>query len=159
MKPTEDRLKKVTQTWTRGILSEKDEHELLKTLTTLSVSVGNVLDHLGEDKFCRIPAANKRFVSTVVEAKGGLEFIVAMGWVKSTLEGKEFWTLDSSDPAKLEALKSARKLIDERKDLVSLKIEGAAKALEQEKKKKKKKKKKKVLCVDTTASKRTLAIL
>eukprot|EP01126_Amoeba_proteus_P050684 TRINITY_DN6006_c0_g1_i2.p1 TRINITY_DN6006_c0_g1~~TRINITY_DN6006_c0_g1_i2.p1 ORF type:complete len:141 (+),score=54.30 TRINITY_DN6006_c0_g1_i2:440-862(+) len=65
-----------------------------------------------------------------------------MGWVKSTLEGKEFWTLDSSDPAKLEALKSARKLIDERKDLVSLKIEGAAKALEQERKEKEERSKK-----------------
>lgn len=35
-----ERVRKLTQQFTRGILSEKDDHVLLTTLTTLSMVVG-----------------------------------------------------------------------------------------------------------------------
>lgn len=67
----------------------------------------------------------------MTQAKGGLEFIVAMGWHKSTIDEKPFWTFDVSDTERLDAIKAARTLIDQRKELQTLKIEGAVKALEQ----------------------------
>ncbi len=100
-----------------GLLSEKDDHVLLLTFTTLSLVVGmicffdfahkrgNLVDNLDNEKFARIPYANKRLETTVTGAKGGLEFFVAMGWQKSTIDEKPFWTFNVQDPDRLEALK------------------------------------------------------
>eukprot|EP01127_Copromyxa_protea_P008328 TRINITY_DN1914_c0_g1_i1.p1 TRINITY_DN1914_c0_g1~~TRINITY_DN1914_c0_g1_i1.p1 ORF type:complete len:138 (-),score=38.30 TRINITY_DN1914_c0_g1_i1:28-441(-) len=68
--------------------------------------------------------------------EGGLEFIVAIGWQKNVIDNRAFWTFDVQDPDRVDALKNARVQIDERKELLALKIEGAVKALEREKKEK-----------------------
>lgn len=56
---------------------------------------------------------------------------MAVGWQKATIEDKPFWTFNVSDHDRLDALKAARKMVDERKELLHHKIEGAVKALEQ----------------------------
>lgn len=55
---------------------------------------------------------------------------MSIGWQKTMIENKPFWTFDVADHDRLAALQAARVLIDQRRELLSLKIEGAVKALE-----------------------------
>jgi hypothetical protein len=78
---------KIKTAFNRGILEETEPVDLLKTLELLVKVIGNLVKFPTEQKYRRIAADNKTFNEAVINAKGGLDFVVACGFKKKDLEG------------------------------------------------------------------------
>uniref|UniRef100_A0A6B2LJG5 PUB domain-containing protein n=1 Tax=Arcella intermedia TaxID=1963864 RepID=A0A6B2LJG5_9EUKA len=89
---------------------------LLATLETLSKVIHNILDHPDEDKYRKIPITNKAFAEKVTDRKGGKAFLLACGFLRKTMEGKDVWYLGQTgtDIAVLELARD--EVVDKRKN-------------------------------------------
>eukprot|EP01120_Amphizonella_sp_Union-15-10_P004305 TRINITY_DN14935_c0_g1_i1.p1 TRINITY_DN14935_c0_g1~~TRINITY_DN14935_c0_g1_i1.p1 ORF type:complete len:523 (+),score=103.03 TRINITY_DN14935_c0_g1_i1:85-1653(+) len=95
---------------------EIETPNLLKTLQTLYLILDNIITHPDDEKFARVPATSKRFASDVLEAKGGLQFILKAGFRKKVIEFKEFWVVSTLEF--LPSLIAAREVVREKKELL-----------------------------------------
>lgn len=137
------KMERVKQAFNRGILEEVVDVDLLKTLEMLARVVGNLVNFPTELKYRKIPADNKMFNEAVINAKGGLEFVVACGFHKKDIDGRDFWsneeyflnfagkTFWAIENPNAEVLQFALNLVNERIDKIKKKQEQEMKRLDE----------------------------
>eukprot|EP01123_Difflugia_compressa_P010840 TRINITY_DN4088_c2_g1_i1.p1 TRINITY_DN4088_c2_g1~~TRINITY_DN4088_c2_g1_i1.p1 ORF type:complete len:215 (+),score=63.23 TRINITY_DN4088_c2_g1_i1:70-714(+) len=64
---------------------------LLATLETLSKVLNNIINNPDQEKFRKIPVTSKMFQINVIDKKGGKSLILACGFVRRTIEDKDYW--------------------------------------------------------------------
>jgi len=97
------------------LLEEKNSAVLLQTCETLSKLIGNLVNAPDQPKFRRVPCASRVFNEKVVEARGGAEFITAVGFQRQTIDEADFWVIDPiHGPDVKEALGLALELLQAR---------------------------------------------
>jgi len=101
--------------WDRELRQELEPQFLLNTLVTLSQILTNAIEHPEDEKYRKLPATNKRIVETVLDKKGGKSFLIACGFVRKPIDGKDFWYLALSEQT-LDILRLGLELIDEKKN-------------------------------------------
>ena len=109
----------------RGIVNKKligknGSGQRVSTASTLRTVVSNVLAHPGEVKYHKLRLRNKRIKREIVSPPGGMEYLLACGFVRATLEFEDHlvWphtelTGDDAAPH-LERLRLAVEILDER---------------------------------------------
>jgi len=131
---TQEKLLAFRRVWDREIRQELDQHFVLATVTTLSTIIGNVVEHPDEEKYRKLPATNKRLVETVLDRKGGKSYLLCSGFVKKTIDDKDFWVLNVG-PQTIDILKIGLELINEKKEQIATSVENEKKREEIEKEK------------------------
>ena len=71
------------------------------TVDTLVAVLQMILDHPDDPQFRRLRLSNRKFRATVAGAPGGIEFLLALGFVRDTAQGVEALVLRRNDPGVL----------------------------------------------------------
>lgn len=68
-------------------------------ITILKKYLDNISKNPTEEKFRKIKKANKAFTSKVASQKGTIDFLEAIGWIETDLDGEEYYIYAGDDSA------------------------------------------------------------